>query len=58
MMGNGAGAPGDLFAGRVDEQARLGKVLSASAKGVPAPVLVQGEAGVGKTRLVREVTEQ
>lgn len=57
-MGNRARAAGDLFAGRVDEQARLGEVLSASAKGLPALVLVQGEAGVGKTRLVREVTEQ
>ena len=34
MMCNGARAAGDLFAGRVDEQARLGEVLSASAKGL------------------------
>ncbi|MEP7036418.1 MAG: AAA family ATPase, partial [Actinomycetota bacterium] len=63
-MGNRADAPGnllagrDLLAGRVNEQARLVEVLSAAAKGLPALVLVQGEAGVGKTRLVREVTEQ
>ena len=45
------------FAGRVVEQRLLDEVLSAAAEGVPAAVLVHGEAGVGKTRLVRQVTE-
>jgi DNA-binding CsgD family transcriptional regulator/tetratricopeptide (TPR) repeat protein len=45
------------FAGRVAEQRLLDEVLSASAQGVPTAVLVHGEAGVGKTRLVRQVTE-
>jgi predicted ATPase len=58
MMGKAANAAGGLFAGRVAEQRRLAEVLSASAAGQPAAVLVHGEAGVGKTRLVREATEQ
>jgi len=47
----------DSLAGRVAEQRLLEGVLSASAEGVPAALLVHGEAGVGKTRLVREVAE-
>jgi len=58
MMGNAATAASGLLAGRVAEQRRLAEVLSASAGGLPAAVLVHGEAGVGKTRLVREVTGQ
>jgi DNA-binding CsgD family transcriptional regulator/tetratricopeptide (TPR) repeat protein len=50
--------PNGRLAGRVPERGRLAEVLSGSAEGLPAAVLVQGEAGVGKTRLVREVTEQ
>lgn len=58
MMGNADAAASGLFAGRVAEQRRLADVLSASSEGLPAAVLVHGEAGVGKTRLVREVTGQ
>jgi AAA ATPase domain len=58
MMGNAVTAASGLLAGRVAEQWRLAEVLSASAGGLPAAVLVHGEAGVGKTRLVREVTGQ
>jgi predicted ATPase len=58
MMGNAATAASGLLAGRVAEQRRLAELLSASAGGLPAAVLVHGEAGVGKTRLVREVTGQ
>ena len=43
-MGNCANATRDLFPGRVDEQARLAEVLSASAKGVLA--LAQGHCQV------------
>jgi len=45
------------LAGRVVEQRLLAEILSASAEGIPAAVLVHGEAGVGKTRLVRQVTD-
>ena len=57
-MGKGATAASGLLAGRVAEQRRLAEVSSASAGGLPAAVLVHGEVGVGKTALVREVTEQ
>jgi DNA-binding CsgD family transcriptional regulator len=57
-MGNAGNGRGRLFAGRVLERKQLAQVLSGSIEGLPAAVLVQGEAGVGKTRLVREVTEQ
>jgi len=40
------------------ERRRLADGLSGSAQGRPLAVLVHGEAGVGKTRLVREVTEE
>jgi len=42
--------------GRVQELARLGAALERAAVGEPAAVLVAGEAGVGKTRLVQEFT--
>ncbi|NMM24739.1 MAG: AAA family ATPase, partial [Phycicoccus sp.] len=60
MMGNASSsAPGanGRLAGRVAEQRLLSGTLSASAEGIPAAVMVHGEAGVGKTRLVRQVTE-
>jgi hypothetical protein len=57
-MGSAVNLTGSRFAGRVAEQRRLAEVLSASAEGLPAAVLVHGEAGVGKTRLVREVTQE
>ena len=56
-MGNAPRTRTGPLAGRVAEQRLLGEILSASAVGVPAAVLVHGEAGVGKTRLVRHVTE-
>jgi predicted ATPase len=56
-MGNAPYVATSPLAGRVAEQRRLGELLSGSAAGRPAAVLVHGEAGVGKTRLVREVTE-
>jgi len=57
MMGSASYVASGPLAGRVLEQRLLTETLSASAEGVPAAVLVHGEAGVGKTRLVRQVTE-
>jgi DNA-binding CsgD family transcriptional regulator len=42
------------FVGRVEELARLTDVLRSAAEGEPAIVLVGGDAGVGKTRLIAE----
>ena len=42
--------------GRAEELARLAAALDRAAAGDPAAVLVAGEAGVGKTRLVAEFT--
>ncbi|TDW76161.1 helix-turn-helix transcriptional regulator [Kribbella pratensis] len=41
--------------GRGPEQHMLGQVLAGAAEGRPAAAVVRGEAGVGKTRLLREV---
>jgi DNA-binding CsgD family transcriptional regulator len=57
-MGNAGNGTSRGFAGRVLERRRLADALSGSAQGRPLAVLVHGEAGVGKTRLVREVTQQ
>ncbi|GLW09133.1 helix-turn-helix transcriptional regulator [Microtetraspora sp. NBRC 13810] len=43
-----------LFVGRAKELARLEKALADARAGSPSAALVGGEAGVGKTRLVRE----
>ena len=56
-MGNAGNGTSRGFAGRVLERRRLADGLSGSGQGQPLAVLVHGEAGVGKTRLVREVTE-
>jgi predicted ATPase len=58
VMGSDSKPAGRGFAGRVLEKHRLAELLAGSAQGLPAAVIVHGEAGVGKTRLVREVTEQ
>ena len=42
--------------GRDTEQRRLAAAIESAAMGSPSAVLVSGEAGVGKTRLVTEVT--
>jgi DNA-binding CsgD family transcriptional regulator/tetratricopeptide (TPR) repeat protein len=44
------------FVGRVRESARLDAALEAAYRGRPRMLLVGGEAGVGKTRLVTEFT--
>ena len=44
------------FVGRAAELAALDAALAATAEGRPEVVLVGGEAGVGKTRLIAELT--
>jgi predicted ATPase len=44
--------------GRAEELAQLAAALHRAAAGDPAAVLVAGEAGVGKTRLVTEFTSR
>ena len=46
------------IAGRSREQELLRKVVGGSVRGVPCTVLVHGEAGVGKTRLVTSVADR
>lgn len=46
------------IAGRAREQQLLRKVVGGSVQGVPCAVLVHGEAGVGKTRLVAAVADR
>jgi len=45
-----------VFAGRETELAALAGAFEAAASGAPGTVLMAGEAGGGKTRLVREFT--
>ncbi len=46
------------FVGRVAERARLRRMLERTKTGTGAFVLIGGEAGMGKTRLVREAAEE
>ena len=46
------------LSGRADEQATLLEAVRAGLAGSPRAVLVHGEAGIGKTTLVRSVCEQ
>jgi predicted ATPase len=48
-------APVARICGRVAEIQALGEALDRVAAGGPAVVLVEGEAGIGKTRLLAEV---
>jgi DNA-binding SARP family transcriptional activator len=54
----GMGSGTSPFVGRDAEMARLAAVWSAAASGRAQLVLVSGEAGVGKTRLVDEMRAQ
>ena len=47
--------PDHRFAGRAAEQRFLGDVLLDAVAGVPHAIVIHGEAGIGKTRLAREV---
>ena len=51
----GAVAPAPRICGREAEIGALGEALGRVAAGGPAIVLVEGEAGIGKTRLLAEV---
>jgi AAA ATPase domain len=44
------------FVGRVAERALLGELVDEARAGTPLTVIICGEAGVGKSRLVAEVT--
>ena len=46
------------FVGRLDELADLESALREASSGQPALVLLGGESGVGKTRLVRELEQR
>jgi len=46
------------FVGREEELRRLQQGLESAAAGEPGALLVAGEAGIGKTRLVREFTDR
>jgi DNA-binding CsgD family transcriptional regulator/tetratricopeptide (TPR) repeat protein len=46
--------PSTSFVAREGELARLGTALAATAQGSPGLLLIAGEAGVGKSRLVQE----
>ena len=48
----------DRFVGRVDELRRLVRHLDASARGEPALVSIEGEAGVGKSTLLRQLAPE
>ncbi len=52
----GAPASEIPLVGRADESARLARVLDAVRKGESHAVLLHGSAGVGKSRLVQELT--
>ncbi|HET6296517.1 MAG TPA: AAA family ATPase [Kribbella sp.] len=56
-MGRAAVRRDSRLAGRVVEQQLLASALKGTASGRPCAVVVHGEAGVGKTRLIREVCE-
>src|SRR5437868_2697158 len=45
-----------VLVGRQDELGRLCGLLDQAIDGKPAVALIAGEAGVGKTRLVQEIT--
>jgi ATP/maltotriose-dependent transcriptional regulator MalT len=47
-----------VLIGRSDQLSSLNAALAGAARGRPSAVMVGGEAGVGKTRLVREFAER
>ena len=51
-MDASSGRPADMFAGRQQELAALGAALATASAGEPRFVLIQGEAGIGKSALI------
>ncbi len=47
-----------ILVGRDEELARLNRLLAQAAKGIPSAMLVRGEAGAGKTRLLGEFRDK
>jgi DNA-binding CsgD family transcriptional regulator len=47
--------PDHRFAGRAPEQQLLGDAVRAAIGGAPSAIVIHGEAGIGKTRLTREI---
>jgi diguanylate cyclase (GGDEF)-like protein/putative nucleotidyltransferase with HDIG domain len=45
----------DCFVGRGEERARLGRLFDEAARGRPSMIALVGEAGVGKTTLLRQL---
>jgi DNA-binding NarL/FixJ family response regulator len=54
----GVGFLGSRFVGRVEELGRLLGALERTEQGKPATVLLAGDAGIGKTRLLEELRGQ
>jgi DNA-binding CsgD family transcriptional regulator len=52
-----AGLVSPVFVGRHDELAEIHDVLGQAAEGQPGCLLVGGEAGIGKTRLIEEASK-
>ncbi|MGO7983809.1 AAA family ATPase, partial [Rhizobium johnstonii] len=46
-----------VMIGRASELARLNEALVAVRQGAPLTIVIGGEAGIGKTRLIGEATE-
>lgn len=57
-VGWGPASTAGHLVGRGDEVRRLRRLLDEAASGIPRAMVIHGEAGVGKTRLVREVLAQ
>jgi diguanylate cyclase (GGDEF)-like protein len=64
MAGSSEVAPGqprlqiERFVGRIAERRTLARLLEASSEGSPAMAAVSGEAGVGKSTLVRQLAPE
>ena len=56
--GSMAPTPSAAMVGRDAELAEVRRLFDGAREGVPAAVLVEGEAGIGKSRLVREFGEE
>jgi len=52
------GAAGGAFVGRDPDAARLGELLGLGSESASGMVLLSGDAGIGKTRLLAEVTRR